>query len=109
MGGVLRSLHLASEVRQRGLRLIIGAHVGETSLLTRAALTVANAARDLLIAQEGAFGTHLLVHDVVERPLMFGAAGVLEITPATFCSAGWGLSVHANPADLAELSGIRAE
>ena len=42
-------------------------------MLTRAALTVANSARDILIAQEGAFGTHLLAHDVIDPPLMFGA------------------------------------
>ena len=58
--------------------MIVGAHVGETSLLTRAALSVANAYRDILVAQEGAFGTHLLEHDVVDPPLMFGAGGVLD-------------------------------
>ncbi len=78
MGGVVRSLALVDEARRRGFKLIIGAHVGETSVLTRAALTVARAARDIVIAQEGAFGTHLLTHDVVEPPLMFGAGGMLE-------------------------------
>ena len=104
MGGVLRSLKLVSELRKRGLRLIIGAHVGETSLLTRAALSVANAARDLLVAQEGAFGTHLLARDPVDPPLMFGAAGVLEINPARFSGSGWGFCIRADPADLASLS-----
>ena len=104
MGGVLRSLQLVSEMRQRGLRLIIGAHVGETSLLTRAALSVANAARDLLSAQEGAFGTHLLARDVVDPPLMFGPAGVLEIEPERLNGAGWGLCVRAHPADIGALS-----
>ena len=46
--------------------------------LTRAALTIANAARDILVAQEGAFGTHLLEHDVIDAPIMFGAGGVLD-------------------------------
>jgi L-alanine-DL-glutamate epimerase-like enolase superfamily enzyme len=78
MGGLLRSLDVAREVRERGLSIIVGAHVGETSLLTRAALTVAHGARDILVAQEGAFGTHLLTRDVVDPPLMFGAAGVLD-------------------------------
>lgn len=78
MGGLIRSLELLDHVRRSGLRVIIGAHVGETSLLTRAALTIANAARDLLVAQEGAFGTHLLEHDVVDPPIMFGAGGTLD-------------------------------
>jgi L-Ala-D/L-Glu epimerase len=104
MGGVLRSMELVSELRQRGLRLIIGAHVGETSLLTRAALSVANGARDLLIAQEGAFGTHLLARDVVDPALMFGPAGVLEIETECLNGAGWGLCVRAHPADIGPLS-----
>jgi L-alanine-DL-glutamate epimerase-like enolase superfamily enzyme len=78
MGGLLRSLELAAEARRRGLQVVIGAHVGETSLLTRAALTVAHSARDILLAQEGAFGTHLLSCDVVDPPIMFGDGGVLD-------------------------------
>ncbi len=93
MGGVLRSLRLAQSVRTAGLGLIIGAHVGETSVLTRAALAVAQGARDILIAQEGAFGTYLLSHDVVEPPLMFGAGGVLDID-ATGLANRPGLGLH---------------
>ena len=93
MGGVLRSLDFLARAKERGLRVIVGAHVGETSLLTRAALTVARAAGDALAGQEGAFGTHLLERDVVERPLMFGAAGRLDA--AAFAAApGWGLDVR---------------
>jgi hypothetical protein len=38
---------------------------------------VATQAADLLLGQEGAFGTHLLSGDIVDPPLMFGPAGVL--------------------------------
>jgi L-alanine-DL-glutamate epimerase-like enolase superfamily enzyme len=93
MGGLLRSLELVRELRRRGLRVILGAHVGETSLLTRAALTVAHSARDLLVAQEGAFGTHLLSADVVEAPIMFGQGGILDATPLGLETEGFGLSV----------------
>ncbi len=78
MGGLLRSLAVVEAARAAGLRVIVGAQVGETSVLTRAGLTVAQAARDILVAQEGAFGTHLLARDVCESPLMFGAGGVLD-------------------------------
>jgi L-Ala-D/L-Glu epimerase / N-acetyl-D-glutamate racemase len=78
LGGLLRSLALVEVARRRGLAVVVGAHVGETSLLTRAALTVAHAARDILYAQEGAFGTHLLACDVVDTPIMFGPGGVLD-------------------------------
>ncbi len=78
MGGLLRSLAVVEAARQSGVGLIVGAQVGETSLLTRAALTVARAAGDGLVAQEGAFGTRLLAHDVCDPPLMFGDGGVLD-------------------------------
>ncbi|MGH8718511.1 MAG: mandelate racemase/muconate lactonizing enzyme family protein [Burkholderiales bacterium] len=91
MGGLLRSLEVIREARCRGLRVIIGAHVGETSLLTRAALTAAHSARDILLAHEGAFGTHLLAYDVINPPIMFGKSGVLD-TNSLFRAPGLGLS-----------------
>ena len=94
MGGLLRSLEFLEQARRQGLRVIVGAHVGETSLLTRAALTVARAAGDALVAQEGAFGTHLLERDVVEPPLMFGPGGILEAAAALGTTPGWGLAIR---------------
>jgi len=78
MCGLLRSLAIVETARAWGIGLIVGAQVGETSLLTRAGLPVAQAAREGLVAQEGAFGTLLLAHDVCDPPLMFGAGGVLD-------------------------------
>jgi hypothetical protein len=60
------------------VQVVVGAHVGETSVLTRAGLALATAAGEALLAMEGAFGTHLLERDVCETPLMFGAGGVLR-------------------------------
>jgi L-Ala-D/L-Glu epimerase len=78
MGGVIRSLAIIELARALGVRVIVGAQVGETSLLTRAALTVARAADEILVAQEGAFGTFLLERDICDPPLMFANAGVLD-------------------------------
>lgn len=78
MGGLLRSLELVKAFRNIGIPIIIGAQVGETSLLTRAALTIANSARDILTAQEGAYGTHLLEYDLCDPPLMFERGGRLN-------------------------------
>lgn len=103
MGGLLRSLDLVSQIRRRQLGLIIGAQVGETSVLTRAALTVANTARDVLIAQEGAFGTHLLARDVVDPSLTFGAGGVLELDELQ-AGAGWSLDIVTREGDFTELA-----
>jgi len=78
MGGIVRSLAIAERARKLGTKLIIGAQVGETSLLTRAALAIANNHRDHVIAQEGAFGTHLLKWDICDPPIMFGQGGALK-------------------------------
>jgi len=91
MGGILRSLAIAEEAKARGIPIIIGAQVGETSILTRAALTVANQYRDILQAQEGAFGTYLLEHDITHTPLTFGKGGILD--PHTLnAQPGFGLT-----------------
>ena len=88
MGGIIRSLNLANSARKNGLSLIIGAQVGETSLLTRAALPIAQSVRDRLIAQEGAFGSLLLQHDVCDSPLMFGKNGMLDLGSISLDSSG---------------------
>ncbi len=93
MGGLLRSLAVANRAAALGIPLIIGCQVGETSLLTRAALSVAQShAGNGLLAQEGAFGTLLLARDVVDPPLMFGHGGQLDVTAFAFgTAAGFGL------------------
>jgi L-alanine-DL-glutamate epimerase-like enolase superfamily enzyme len=79
MGGLLRSLAVARRCRALGVRLVVGAQVGETSLLTRVALIVAQAARDIVVGQEGAFGTLLLETDPMQPTLTFGAKGELDV------------------------------
>lgn len=94
LGGLLRTLALVDAASSRGMEMIVGAQVGETSLLTRVALTVARAAGSGLIAQEGAFGTHLLQHDVCTPSLMFGAGGTLDYRSS---EPGWGLNCAPDP------------
>jgi len=97
MGGINRSLEVVKLARQQNIPIIVGAQVGETSLLTRAALTVANASPDLLIAQEGAFGTLLLEEDICQPSLMFGKGGKIKAKGTTFAQTpGFGLQVNAN-------------
>jgi L-Ala-D/L-Glu epimerase len=62
--------------------------------MTRVALSVAQAAGDRLIAQEGAFGTHLLQQDVCTPPLMFGSGGTLDYQSG---EPGWGLECAPDP------------
>jgi len=103
MGGILRSLELLEKARSRDIRVIVGAQVGETSLLTRAALTVAEQAKDILVAQEGAFGRHLLRDDVCEPSLQFGAGGMLQADAATGTGVGFGVELRNKPAFLVSL------
>lgn len=94
LGGLIRSIDLLGQARSLGLKVIIGAHVGETSVLSRAGLTLASAASDARVAMEGAFGTHLLEHDVCESSLMFGKDGILRPDEWHFTdAAGNGLEI----------------
>ena len=77
-GGILRCMDLARLAAAEGHGVIVGAQVGETSLLSRAALTVAHSCRPHLKGQEGAFGLHLLARDTVSGSLTFGAGGRLD-------------------------------
>jgi L-alanine-DL-glutamate epimerase-like enolase superfamily enzyme/pimeloyl-ACP methyl ester carboxylesterase len=106
VGGVLRALQLVKAIRERGWPIVIGAHVGETSVLTRAAMLVAAAAGDLLAAQEGAFGSRLIEREPASPSLKWGRAGVLDlrgpyaevtteglqVTAPTAWGRGWGLN-----------------
>lgn len=95
LGGLIRSLDLLNQARSFGLKLIIGAHVGETSVLSRAGLTLASTAGDSITAMEGAFGTHLLEHDVCDPPIMFGKDGMLRLDEWHFpATTGNGLTIH---------------
>lgn len=93
MGGVPRALAAVAAAHAAGVPVVVGAQVGETSVLTRAALPVAAAAGSALVAQEGAFGTLLLARDVCDPPLMLGAGGRLDPSPAAG-RPGLGLAVR---------------
>ena len=78
MGGIIRSLAVADAAAKRGIGVIVGAQVGETSILTRAGLAVMSGIGRNLVAAEGAFGTRLLREDLASPCLMFGPGGVLR-------------------------------
>lgn len=104
MGGLLRSLAIIESARKLGIGLIIGAQVGETSLLTRVGLTAALAASDILAAQEGAFGTHLLESDICSPPLMFAKMGLLDTTNyPNLIKPGLGFTFQEKPSFISEL------
>ena len=101
MGGLLRSMAVARRASRLGVGVVVGCQVGETSLLTRAALPVMQAAGDALVAAEGAFGTHLLRRDLTTPCLMFGNGGLLHPGRATD-GPGFGLTVDRDALKLLE-------
>ncbi|MCY3820744.1 MAG: hypothetical protein OXH52_15525 [Gammaproteobacteria bacterium] len=79
MGGILRSIDVAKRAASLGIDMIVGCQVGETSILTRAALPVMRSLGTNLVAAEGAFGTWLLQRDLTSPSLTFGDAGRLAV------------------------------
>lgn len=95
-GGVMRSIELANHCMSNGFDVILGAHVGETSLLTRAALAVAQGMNNSPLAREGAYGRILLMNDVAKTSLRFGPGGVLR--PSRYqLNRKNGLGIDVNP------------
>ena len=93
LGGLLRSLAMLRLARQRALGVILGCHVGETGILTRAALTLASACADDLIAAECGYGGYLLSRDLTRPRIRFGGGGLIH-TP--FGGDGLGVDVHSD-------------
>jgi pimeloyl-ACP methyl ester carboxylesterase len=79
VGGLLRTRRLMERVKALGWPIIIGCHVGETSLLTRCGLVAAAMAGDALIAHEGAFGEYLLELEPAFPMLTFRQEGRLDL------------------------------
>ena len=79
MGGLIRSIDIAEKAKKEKINIVVGAQVGETSILTRAGLIIANQFKSIVIAQEGAAGIHLLSYDITDKPLTFGKEGILKI------------------------------
>ena len=95
MGGLVRTLAAAATAQERGIGVIIGCQVGETSILTRAGLAAMHAVGKRLTASEGAFGTHLLRRDLTTPSVMFGAGGVLDPDHVPLArSDGLGLAIR---------------
>lgn len=88
-GGLLRTLEVLRAVQDRGFDVIVGAQVGETSILARAALSVAATAPQLGGFEAG-YGTWLLQFDVTE-PAIKARLGA-KLTAQFQAAHGLGLS-----------------
>jgi L-alanine-DL-glutamate epimerase-like enolase superfamily enzyme/pimeloyl-ACP methyl ester carboxylesterase len=92
-GGLLRALQLIEELKKLAWPIIIGCHVGETSLLTRAALIAASAAGENLAGHEGAFGDYLVEREPADPVLKFSRNGLLDLERPYYLTTVRGLKV----------------
>lgn len=93
VGGLVRALGMIAEVKKLGWPIIVGCHVGETSLLTRAALVASAAAGENLVAHEGAFGDYLVQREPVQPTLKFGRGGHLDLRLPYYLKTVQGLQI----------------
>ncbi|WP_300673577.1 alpha/beta fold hydrolase [Desulfoluna sp.] len=91
VGGLLRTQQLMNTLKRMGWDIIIGCHVGETSLLTRCGLVAAAMAGDALIAHEGAFGDYLMDREPASPMLTFGREGALNLQSPYYLKTVQGL------------------
>jgi muconate cycloisomerase len=77
-GGLVAAHRIAQAAIGRGLKVQVGAQVGETAILTAAGRHLAATLQDIEHA-EGSFGTLLLSEDVAEQELRFGLGGAAPI------------------------------
>ena len=75
-GGILNCLRILELAGKHGIKCQLGAHYGETSVLTAAGIALAAAAPELT-AQEGALGTLLLQQDICRNSVQINLAGRL--------------------------------
>lgn len=88
-GGIYKTLCIAELAKKAGIRLQLGAQVGETAILSAAGRHIA-AYLDELDFVEGSFGTMLLREDVAQELINFeraGRAGLLK-------GIGFGINVR---------------
>jgi len=84
---------MVAELKKLGWPIIVGCHVGETSLLTRAALVVTAAAGESLVAHEGAYGDYLVEREPAQPMLKFGHGGLLDLRSPYYLKTVQGLQV----------------
>lgn len=92
-GGLFNTLEVYRLARQNGIECQLGAHFGETSILTAAGILFAAMAGSLT-AVEGGLGTHLLEHDLCSPSLQFDERAGISGLAALLSSPGLGIQVQ---------------
>jgi len=98
-GGLIHSLSMIEAAERHGLMVQMGAHVGESCILSAAGVTLA-AGYPAFRWLEGCFGTHLLTRDLTRQEYQFSAGGLF--TPPV--GAGLGVTIDEDRIERAKAS-----
>ena len=74
-GGLINSIAMGKKALELGMKVIVGAQVGETSALTRAGFLLSSALSHKVWAHEGAYGKLLLEEDPFREYYQLGKEG----------------------------------
>ena len=77
LGGLIRSADLLRRALAERRKIIVGAQVGETSILARAGLALVAGAGANLVGYEGGYGPVLLAYDVATPKVKIGRHGIV--------------------------------
>lgn len=77
-GGIQRSIAMAKAALSKGMQVVVGAQVGESSALTRAGLMVTHALNGMVLANEGGYGLNLLQEERFRELYQFEFQGKLK-------------------------------
>lgn len=86
-GGISESLKMIAAAQNAGIKVQLGAHVGESSLLSAAGAHLASVT-GAFVWLEGSFGLHLLKECIVKNVVQFDKGGILTLP------AGFGLGIE---------------
>jgi len=89
LGGIFAAQNVYHLAQQHGVPCQLGAHFGETSILTKAGIVLTSMIGELT-ALEGALGTHLLQKDVLTPSVRQRIDGQLRPAEWLTNTAGWG-------------------
>lgn len=92
-GGVFKTLKIYDLITRNGLTCQLGAHYGETCILTASQLIVAALCPEISI-HEGAFGTHLLTTDIGKHPIQIDSGGQINTASINLKEFGLGVDIE---------------
>ena len=91
-GGIFNALKIYNLLIENGMTCQLGAHFGETSILTAAGLLFSSMTTDVT-THEGAFGEYLLEKDICTPSISFDKEGQIDLQAITVKGSGLGIDV----------------